>query len=99
MERTEAEYQRKQLEEDRHRLEEERVKILNEARAQARRELESVQAEVAKIRIDARRDNLTQERLSNVRQRTRALDEKLVMEPTPQRPRQRPVEAELLEGP
>ncbi len=98
MERTEAEHQRKQLEEERHRLEEERVKILNEARIQARRELESVQAELAKIRAEARRGNLTQDRLSHVRQRARSLDEKIVLEREPQHPRQRPVEAERLEG-
>ena len=39
MQRAEAEYQLKQLEEDRHKLEEQRVKILNEARTQAQREL------------------------------------------------------------
>jgi DNA mismatch repair protein MutS2 len=99
MERTEAEYQRKQLEEDRLRLEEERVKILNEARAQARRELDGVLSELAKIRTEARRNNLTSDRLTDVRQRARNLDEKVVMEPEPQRPRQRPIETERLEGP
>src|SRR5438067_5989139 len=63
MERVEAEYQRKQLEDERHRLEEQRVRILNEARAQARRELEEVQTQLAKIKIDANRANISRERL------------------------------------
>src|SRR5947209_18841086 len=54
MERVEAEYQRKQLEQERQKLEEQRVRILNEARVQARRELDTVLAELAKIRVDAR---------------------------------------------
>ena len=60
MERVEAEYQRKQLEEERLLLEAERIRILNEARAQARRELDTVMAELAKIRAESRRPQQTQ---------------------------------------
>jgi len=59
MERVEAEYQRKQLEEERHRLEEQRVKVLNEARAQAARELDEVRASLAKVKVDVSRVNMT----------------------------------------
>ncbi len=99
MERTEAEYQRKELEKERHQLEEQRVRILNEARAQARRELDTVLTELAKVRTDAKRSGLTNERLGDLRQRARGLEEKVVLEPEPQRPRQRTPEEEKQEGP
>lgn len=50
MERAEAEYQRQQLEQVRADLEEQRTQILNEARAQARRDVDAVQAELARWR-------------------------------------------------
>ena len=99
MERVEAEYQRKQLEEERHQLEEERIRILNEARGQARRELDSVLAELAKIRVDARRQNLTHERLGEERQRARQLEEKVTALPEPRRTRKADHDVERLEGP
>jgi DNA mismatch repair protein MutS2 len=104
MERAEAEYQRRQLEEERHKLEEQRIKILNEARAQARRELEEIQASLAKIKVDARRVNMTRERLGEARQLARNLEEKVTALPQPQRTRKKVenVEAPLVgtqEGP
>src|SRR6266567_1149455 len=51
MERAEFEYQRKQLEQARHKLEEQRIQVLNEARAQARRELDEVQVMLARSRL------------------------------------------------
>lgn len=99
MERAEAEYQRKQLEEERHRLEEQRVKILNEARAQARRELEEVQTQLAKIKIDVSRVNMTRERLGEARQVARRLEEKVHAVPEPVRARKKEPELERLEGP
>jgi DNA mismatch repair protein MutS2 len=100
MERAEAEYQRKQLEEERHRLEEQRVRILNEARTQARRELEEVQAALARVKVDVSRVNLTRDRLGEARQLTRRLEEKVVSLPEPQRShRKAESEHERLEGP
>jgi DNA mismatch repair protein MutS2 len=100
MERAEAEYQRQQLEEERHKLEEQRVKILNEARTQARRELEEVQAALAKVKVDVSRVNLTRERLGEARQLTRRLEQKVVSLPEPQRShRKAESEHERLEGP
>ncbi len=99
MERTEAEYQRKQLEEERHQLEQQRAQILNEARAEARRELDAVLSELARVRTEARRSGLTNERLGEVRQQARALEEKVVPVPEPRRPRPAPSEEERLEGP
>jgi len=89
MERAEAEYQRRQLEEERHKLEEQRIKILNEARAQARRELEEVQASLAKIKVDAGRVSMTRERLGEARQLARNLEEKVTALPQPQRTRKK----------
>ncbi len=100
MERTEAEYQRKQLEAERHQLEEQRVKILNEARARARRELEEVQATLAKVKVNVNRVNITRERLNENRQVTRRLEEKVSSIPEPQRPVKRATpEQERLDGP
>ncbi|GCE05635.1 endonuclease MutS2 [Dictyobacter aurantiacus] len=98
MEHAEAEYQRKQLEKERQDLEIERVRILNEARAQARRELDSVLSELAKVRVDVNRGQVSRERLNEARQRARGLEEKVSMVPEPQR--RRTVEpSEKLEGP
>lgn len=98
MEHAEAEYQRKQLEKERQDLEIERVRILNEARAQARRELDSVLSELSKVRVDVNRGQLTRDRLNEARQRARGLEEKVSMVPEPQR--KRSVEhIEKLEGP
>ncbi|GCE27233.1 endonuclease MutS2 [Dictyobacter alpinus] len=98
MERVEAEYQRKKLEEERQNLEEERVRILNEARSQARRELDSVLGELSKVRVQVDRGQLNRERLNDARQRARDLEEKVTPIPEPQR--KRVVEnVEKLDGP
>lgn len=99
MERVEAEYQRKQLEEERLHLEEERVRILNETRLQARRELDALQVELAKIRTNSQGAHLTQERLQEVRRQARQLEEKVSALPEPQRPRRSVPEQEKLAGP
>jgi len=90
MERAETEYQRKQLEQERHKLEEQRVHILNEARAQARRELEEVQRELAKVKLDVNRGNITRGRLAESRQQVRSLEEKVVSLPEPRGKRAEP---------
>jgi DNA mismatch repair protein MutS2 len=99
MERVEAEYQRKQLQEERLQLEEERVRILNEARSQARRELDAVLGEIAKIRTNTQRSQLTQEGLREVRQLARQLEEQVAPLAEPQRPRSPLPEQEKLAGP
>ncbi|GAC1627993.1 MAG: endonuclease MutS2 [Ktedonobacteraceae bacterium] len=98
MERTEAEYQRKQLEEERRRLEEERIRILNEARAQARRELDGVLVELAKVRTEIDRGRVSRDQLSEARQRARSLEERVTSIPEPRRP-QPVAPSERLEGP
>jgi DNA mismatch repair protein MutS2 len=98
MERVEAEYQRKQLESERQDLEAQRVKILNEARAQARQELDAVMRDLAKVRTEVQRGHISRERLNEMRERTRNLEEKVV--PVPEPRQQRPVEeSEKLAGP
>jgi DNA mismatch repair protein MutS2 len=99
MERAEAEYQRKQLEQERHKLEEQRIQILNEARAQARHELEEVQTALAKVKLDVSRVNMTRERLGEARKQVRGLEEKVTTIPEPRRPRKAEPQPEKLEGP
>jgi DNA mismatch repair protein MutS2 len=75
MERTEAEYQRREAEKLRSEVEEERLRILNDARAQARREVEETRAELARVRTQMRR-KLTEDELGKLRERTRTLEER-----------------------
>ncbi len=86
MEHVEAEYQRKQLVEERYKLEEQRVKILNDARAQAERELDEVRAALAKIKVEVSRVHVTRERLGESRQRVQQLEDKVTRIPEPRRP-------------
>ncbi|MFL5660629.1 MAG: Smr/MutS family protein, partial [Ktedonobacteraceae bacterium] len=85
MERVEAEYQRKQLEQERHNLEEQRVKVINDARAQAERELDDVRRSLAKVKVDVSRVNMTRERLGEARERVQGLEEKVARLPQPKR--------------
>lgn len=101
MERVEAEYQRRQLEQERHQLEEQRIRILNEARAQASRELDEVRTALTKVKVDVGRANITRERLGESRQRVNSLEEKVTQLPTPRRPSKKAetTQEEKLEGP
>ncbi|HEY7778716.1 MAG TPA: endonuclease MutS2 [Ktedonobacterales bacterium] len=101
MERAEAEYQRRELEHERARLDEERADILNEARTQARRELETLQAELARIRVGMNRTERPKEDLDALRARARALEEHAAPVPLPKRRerRARPEADEPLAGP
>src|SRR6266851_4207013 len=91
MERAEFEYQRKQLEQERHKLEEQRVQILNEARAQARRQLDEVQVVLAKIKVDAGRNTISRARLGEARQQAHELEEKVAPLQEPRRSRKQAV--------
>jgi DNA mismatch repair protein MutS2 len=100
MERAEAEHQRLQLERERAELDEERVRILNEARAQARRELERVQSELARVRAEVSPGRMTREKLDSLRGRTRALEEHATALPTPRRHESAPAQQDQpLAGP
>ncbi|HEU0000965.1 MAG TPA: endonuclease MutS2 [Ktedonobacteraceae bacterium] len=100
MEHAEAEYQRKQLEQDRFKLEEQRVKILNDARAQAQRELEEVQRSLAKVKVDVSRINLTRERLGEARETVRGLEDRVTPIAAPRRQTKKTeAEPERLAGP
>jgi DNA mismatch repair protein MutS2 len=90
MERAEAEHQRREAQRQREETEAERMRILNDARAQARREVEAVQVELARLRKQARNPNLSEERLASLRERARRLDERTTPTRTPAR---RPVAA------
>jgi DNA mismatch repair protein MutS2 len=76
MERAEAEHQRREAERQRQEIEAERVRILNDARAQARREVEAIQAELARMRRQTRNPNVSEERLAALRQQARRLDDR-----------------------
>lgn len=78
MERTEAEYQRREAEKLRAEIEEERIRILNDARMQARREVEETRAELARVRTQMRR-KLTEEELGKLRERTRKLEDRAAL--------------------
>jgi DNA mismatch repair protein MutS2 len=97
MERAEAEYQRRELERRRAEMEEERVRILNDARARARREVDGIQAELARMRAEMPRQRVTPEKLSDLRARARALDERAAPLPQPVRPPEEPEAAEPAE--
>ncbi|HKV86215.1 MAG TPA: endonuclease MutS2, partial [Ktedonobacterales bacterium] len=79
MERVEAEYQRTQAEKLRAEIEEERVRVLNEARAQGRREVEETRVELARVKTQMRR-KLNEDQLSKLRERTRGLEERMAVE-------------------
>lgn len=79
MERVEAEYQRTQAEKLRTDIEEERVRVLNEARAQGRREVEETRVELARVKTQMRR-KLNEDQLSKLRERTRGLEERMAVE-------------------
>jgi DNA mismatch repair protein MutS2 len=93
-----AERQRAGLADDRRRLEQERVRVLDEARAQARRELDAVVGELSRVRAQARREDLTRENLDDLRKRTRRLEERVAPAPRPAAPRRPAVEDDGLEG-
>ena len=86
MERAQAEYLRKHLETERARFEEERVRILNEARAQARRELEQVQSQLARVKVEMNRQRVSPDQLDHLRAQMRGMDEHLAPVREPLRP-------------
>ena len=88
-----------ELERERGRLEAERLRVLDEARAQARRELDAVTAELAQVRALARSGDLTRSGVEELRRRTRRLEDSVVPAARPAPGRERPAEAvEQLEG-
>src|SRR5579859_2265482 len=85
MERAEAEHLRKQLETERARFEEERVRILNDTRNQARRELEQMQAQLARIKGNMGQQRLSQEQLDKMRAQVRGMEGRATPLPEPRR--------------
>lgn len=99
LERAEVEHQRKELELARYKMEEERVHLINEARAQAQRELDEARKQLARVKADVSRVNLTRERLNEDRQRLNRVEERLTPLPEPHKPvkKAEPIE-EKVEG-
>jgi DNA mismatch repair protein MutS2 len=100
MQRAEVEYQRKELEQAQRRMEEERIRLINEARAQAQRELDEVRRQLARVKIDSQRPRLTREHLNEDRQRVNRLEEKLAPLPEPRKSEKKAaVQEGKVEGP
>ena len=103
-ERAGAERRRRELDAERERLEEERLGVLESARAEARRELDELVAELARIRVQAARpEELTREGLRSLREEARRLEERVPPPPRPRRRQRSPEEAgespEVMPGP
>jgi DNA mismatch repair protein MutS2 len=98
-ERAEAERQRTGLEQERHRLEIERAAVLDQARAQARRELDAVLAELAEVRAAGRRQDLTREDVGELRRRARGMEERVARVAGPAPPPRPAADGDRLEGP
>ena len=100
LERAEVEHQRKELEQAHYKMEAERVKLINDARIQAQRELDDARRQLSRVKVDISRVNLTRDRLNEDRQRINRLEEKLAPLPEPRKPakKQEPQE-ERAEGP
>lgn len=75
------------LEAERVEIERERVHILNEARAEARRQLQQMRSEVGRLRAESQRGGLTEEQLAKIRERIRSTDDSLVPLAEPPKPR------------
>ncbi len=90
MERAEVEHQRKELELARYQMEEEHVRLINQARTQAQRELDDARKQLARVKVDVSRVNLTRERLNEDRQSVNRLEERLAPLPQPRKPTKRP---------
>ncbi len=101
--RVEADRLRAELDGDRRRLDVERTRVLDEARAQARRELDAVVAELAQVRAQARRPDLKREELDELRKRARRVEDRMTPVSRPSLRSRRPQDAEhpaaSLEGP
>jgi len=97
----EADERRRELDEQRRQLEQERLRVLDEARAQARRELDAVLGELAQIRATARSRELTPVGLDQARRRARRLEERVapVSGSLPVRPAVLPEEERLAGAP
>jgi DNA mismatch repair protein MutS2 len=81
-------------------MEEEHVRLINQARTQAQRELDDARKQLARVKVDISRVNLTRERLSDDRQRVNRLEERLAPLPEPRKPTRRPEpQEEKAEGP
>ena len=101
MERADAEYQRREAERAREEAQAERVRIINEARAEARHELEAVRAELARLRATVRQPALTRDTLDAARASAATLDQRAAPLPERRKRRERaePEGDERLAGP
>jgi len=88
-----------ELKRERQGLEDERVRVLDEARFRARRELDAVVAELAEVRAHARREDLTRSGVEELRRRTRRIENEIAPPARPAVKREPPAESvEPLQG-
>src|SRR5919197_4762858 len=84
-ERAEVQRQREGLEEERFQLEQRRAAILDEARTEARRELDEVLRELNRIRAEARREQRSPGQVQQLQRRAKRAGERVAPVPRPQR--------------
>ncbi len=88
-ERDEALARAAELEAQRVEIERERVQILNEARAEARKQLHQLRSDIGRLRAESQRGGLTEAQLAQLRERIHATDGRLA--PLAEPPRSVPV--------
>jgi DNA mismatch repair protein MutS2 len=98
-ERAEVQRQREGLEEERFQLEQRRAAILDEARTEARRELDEVLRELNRIRAEARREQRSPGQVQQLQRRAKRAGERVAPVPRPQRARAFPDTEPALPGP
>jgi DNA mismatch repair protein MutS2 len=98
-ERAEVQRQREGLEEERFQLEQRRAAILDEARAEGRRELDEVLRELNRIRAEARREQRSPGQVQQLQRRAKRAGERVAPVPRPQRARAAPDAEPALPGP
>ena len=94
MERAAAEAERRKLQDrvadldvERAELERDRVRVINEARAEAQKQVQQLRSELGRIRSIGNREKLTDDQLEELRARIRSADERTSALPVPLVPR------------
>lgn len=98
-ERAEAQREREALEEERFQVERRRAAILDEARAEGRRELDEVLRELNRIRSQARREQRSPGQVQQLQRRAKRVGDRVVPVARPQRGRADPDAEPVLHGP
>jgi DNA mismatch repair protein MutS2 len=76
-----------ELEADKAELERERVRIINQAREEARKQLQQLKSDIGRIRAESQRANSSDEAIAALRAKIRAVDDRSIAIPEPSVPR------------